>query len=178
MTTSRVFDHRQLWRLSDTAHSEAIGLLSRRAAIRFGPISTVIGIAEGGRVPAERIARRLSLPLEIVTARHNATDDHYLPATGKVACDIGAIRPAGTVLVVDDICGSGATLQAVRSALGVVAAPQSNIMTATLCRNAGASLRPDLVVWDELRDWVVFPWEDQPPGLATDLPLPTTARRQ
>ncbi len=63
----------------------------------------------------------------------------------------------------DDICGTGATLTAVTSALARIAAPGAALVTATLCRNAGSPCRPDLTVWDDLREWVVFPWEARPP---------------
>ena len=63
----------------------------------------------------------------------------------------------------DDICGTGATLAAVTSALARLAEPGAVLVTATLCRNAGSPCRPDLTVWDDLREWVIFPWEAGPP---------------
>ena len=67
------------------------------------------------------------------------------------------------MLIVDDICGTGATLHAVTSILRELAGPGTRLCSATLCRNAGAPARPGLTVWDDLREWVIFPWEPRPP---------------
>jgi hypoxanthine phosphoribosyltransferase len=177
--TARVFDRVHLWRLSEPALDQAVSLLAHAAATDFGPFTSVLGIAEGGRTPAIRIAAHLDIPVAIVRARHNPTDAAYTPASGQVWYDLDRLAPAGQVLVVDDICGSGATLDTVVTALTERAAPDTRLVTATLCRNAGATTTPDLWVWDDLRDWVVFPWETQPDDtLMTDLPTPTSVCRQ
>jgi hypoxanthine phosphoribosyltransferase len=174
--TARVFDRTRLWRLSTAALEQAVSLLAAAAAEDFGPFTQVVGIAEGGTVPATQIAAQLGLTPTMVRARHNPTDARYSPATGQVWCDPGGLAPAGQVLIVDDICGSGATLRTVASALAERATPDTRLFTATLCRNAGFTTTPDLWIWDDIRDWVVFPWEDQPPAdTMTDLPTPTRA---
>ncbi len=154
--------------------SEATRLLAAAAGAGYGPIEEVIGIAEGGRTPTAAIAAHLDVPIRIVRARHNPTGTPYTQATGRVMCDTGSI-PAGSlrgrVLLVDDICGTGATLGAVASAL---AAPGLQLINCVLCLNAGARMTPDLWVW-KVRDWVVFPWEtilDTTVALI-DLPIPT-----
>ncbi|MGH3903254.1 MAG: phosphoribosyltransferase [Pseudonocardiaceae bacterium] len=134
----------------------------------------MIGIAEGGRTPAALIAAHLDVPIRIVQARHNPTQAPYTQATGEVTCDIGSV-PAGSmrgqVLLIDDICGTGATLCAVADAL---ATPDLRLISCVLCLNTGAHMTPDLWVW-EVRDWVVFPWEAVPdtPLMRVDLPIPT-----
>lgn len=154
--------------------SEAARLLAAAAGASYGPIGEVIGIAEGGRTPAALIAAHIDVPIRIVWARHNQTGTPYTQATGRVTCDTGRI-PAGSlrgrVLLVDDICGTGATLGAVASAL---AAPGLRLISCVLCLNAGACMTPDLWVW-KVRDWVVFPWEAIPDTAVArvDLPMPT-----
>ncbi|MGH4020503.1 MAG: phosphoribosyltransferase [Pseudonocardiaceae bacterium] len=173
----RVFDHARLWAASEVGVSEATRLLASAARTGFGPIGHVIGIAEGGQTPAALIAAHLDVPIRIVQARHNPTEAPYTQATGKVTCDIGSI-PAGSmrgrVLLVDDICGTGATLCTVTDAL---ATPDLRLISCVLCLNAGAPMTPDLWVW-EVRDWVVFPWEAVPDTSLTrvDLPIPTEVR--
>lgn len=170
----RVFDHAQLWVASEAGVSEATRLLASAARAGFEPIKEVIGIAEGGRTPAAVIAAHLDVPIRIVQARHNPTDAPYTQATGEVTCDTGSV-PVGSlrghVLLVDDICGTGATLRAVAGAL---AAPGLRLISCVLCLNAGARMTPDLWVW-EVRDWVVFPRETVPDTTLTqvDLPIPT-----
>src|SRR5262249_18918399 len=68
----------------------------------------------------------------------------------------------GRVLIVDDICGSGATLHRLRHGLDPWLSPSAEVLTAVLCLNTGASILPDYSVWT-VSDWVVFPWE-QPPA--------------
>lgn len=173
--TARVFDHAFAWQMCAAQAGAAAVLLADEADRRFGPLDQVIGIARGGVEPAAAIARRLGVPLLAVQARHNPTSDPYTQATGNVRCcltglETGAVH--GQVLVVDDICGTGATLDTVTAALAEVAAPGTRLHTAALCRNAGAASRPAITVWDDLREWVIFPWEPSPsPGIAAR-PLP------
>jgi hypoxanthine phosphoribosyltransferase len=161
--TGRTFNHDFAWQMTSSQVATAASVLAGAAAT-CGPVDAVIAIARGGTQPARFIAAALGAPVRTVRARHNPTDAVYAEATGCVSCDLagaGAVR--GRVLVVDDICGTGATLATVTSALWRVAEPGANLVTATLCRNAGSPCRPDLTVWDDLREWVIFPWEAGPP---------------
>jgi hypoxanthine phosphoribosyltransferase len=163
-----------------TAYDHAVRLLAEAAAGRFTSVSAVIGIAKGGLAPAAGISGLLDVPSYRLTARHNATDANYTEATGQVTVEVSALAAAlhgrqlvGTVLLVDDICGSGATFTAVVAALRPFLQPDAAVRTVVLCRNVGTSRIPDLWVWN-VDDWVHFPWE-QPvaPGIATeDLPTP------
>jgi hypoxanthine phosphoribosyltransferase len=173
--TSRVFDHDFAWQLTARQLTDAASLLASAVATRFGPIDHVIAIERGGTEPARAIARHLGARLHAIRARHNPTSDLYAQATGQVSCTASGIEAdsvSGCVLVVDDICGTGATLLAVTSILSEVAGPGTRLRTATLCRNAGASARPGLTVWDDLREWVIFPWEPRPPAGTTIRTLP------
>jgi hypothetical protein len=146
--TSRTFNRDFAWQMTGPQAATAAALLAGAAATG-GPVDAVIAIARGVRT---------------VRARHNPTDAMYAEATGRVWCDAAGTGPLrGRLLVVDDICGTGATLATVTSALARAAEPGAALVTATLCRNAGSPGRPDLTVWDDLREWVIFPWEAGPP---------------
>jgi hypoxanthine phosphoribosyltransferase len=163
--TSRAFNRDFAWQMTGHQAAAAAAVLAGAAATG-GPVDAVIAIARGGTQPARDIAAALGAPVRTVRASHNPTDAMYAEATGRVSCDVAGARAGplrGRLLVVDDICGTGATLAAVTSALARVAEPGAALVTATLCRNAGSPCRPDLTVWDDLREWVIFPWEPGPP---------------
>ena len=161
--TSRAFNRAFAWQMTASQAAGAAAVLAEAAA-RGGPVDAVVAVARGGIQPARDIAAALGAPVRTVQAGHNPTDAIYTEATGRVSCDVIEAGPLrGRVLVVDDICGTGATLTTVTSALARLAAPGTTLLTATLCRNAGSPCRPDLTVWDDLREWVVFPWEAGPP---------------
>ncbi|MGI5213820.1 phosphoribosyltransferase [Plantactinospora sp. CA-290183] len=137
----------------------------------------VVGIERGGRELAALVAELMAVPPGFVRARHNDSDEVEVQATGQVHVDIETIErlpQADRILVVDDICGSGATLRAVTAAITGLRAP-SAIRTAVLCRNAGADFAPDCWVWD-VCDWVHFPWERDAGRPTEPLPVPERVR--
>jgi uncharacterized protein len=155
----RIFDHRRVWWMSQDVFVRAADLVAEHEA-SYGP-QVVVGIARGGLPLARQVGRRLGVQTVDVAARHNAADTAFLPATGQVDLSGPVVclpAPGARLLVVDDICGTGATLAAVTAQLSEQCAPAS-VRTAVLCRNAAT----DVWVW-RLRDWVVFPWESLPAG--------------
>ncbi|KUO04815.1 hypothetical protein AQJ67_09935 [Streptomyces caeruleatus] len=169
----RIFRHRTAYLLTPQAYQTALALLADAAAAA-GPIATVIGIAGGGRRPAEEIATRLGVPVCHVEAQHNTSDALYTQATGTVTVNIPdgfPAAPGGRTLLVDDICGTGATFTAVAEALAPRLAPDVRMDTVALCRNVGSPLRPNWWAWD-VDDWVVFPWEPRPDTAMQPLPMP------
>lgn len=169
----RTFRRRHLLRMDTRAYAHAIRLLAD-AATRGGPVSAVIGIANGGLIPARDLAARLGTTAYQVNARHNTTDAIYTAATGHVTHDVAPLthalvgqRLSGRVVLVDDICGTGATFTTITAALRPHLTDEAAVLTVALCRNAGTSLDPHLWAWT-VDDWVLFPWE-QPP--ATDMPI-------
>lgn len=171
----RQFDHARVWELSLPVFEQAAVMLAEAAPAA----DVVVGIARGGVLLAELVAGCLGLPAVPLRARHNLSDDIYLPATGEVriaAEEAAALAPAVAgkrVLVADDICGTGATLMAVtRQMTGL---DPAGVASTVLCRSEAAVFTPDAWIWD-IRDWVVFPW-NQPAGQPTEmLTLPRKAQ--
>lgn len=157
-------------------HAVCAGALDQLAAaiVQEMPVTALIGIAGGGRHPAEQLAARLHVPALHVTARHNATDALYTSASGAVSVTIPDDFPCalgGQLLLVDDICGTGATFGAVTTALTPRLATETRMETVALCRNVGSRTRPRWWAW-EVDDWVVFPWEPSPGIAVRPLPHP------
>ncbi|MBO0802835.1 MAG: hypothetical protein J2P25_07140 [Nocardiopsaceae bacterium] len=174
-TATRIFEAARIWRLGWDHFGQAAALIAD--AERPHAPGLVIGVERGGRALATALAASLGVPAVMIGARHNATDQIAIQATGQVTVDLSPLagtRLPGRILIADDICGSGCTLAAVSRALSGEHRPVS-IRAAVLCRNAGSALAPDTWVWD-VADWVSFPWEPEP-GMSTELLPPPTAAR-
>lgn len=170
----RQFDHERIWELSWPVFEQAAVLLADAAPVA----DVIVGIARGGMPLAELIAGHLGVPAVPLRARHNLSDDIYLPASGDVqiaAEETAALAPAVAgrrVLLADDICGTGATLTTVLNR--VEALHPAEVRTAALCRSEASAFTPHAWIWDT-RDWVIFPWND-PAGQPTEmLALPRQA---
>jgi uncharacterized protein len=167
----RIFERRRVWRMEPEHFHQAAAMLAAAVAAAGVRADAVVGIARGGQPLAQLLGRALGLPVDHVRARHNPGDGVYEPGTGIVEVDGSRLRcqRGARLLVADDICGTGATLTAVRRRLAAACgAPVA--FACTLCRNEGSTVCPDAWVWD-VRDWVVFPWEARESGTVTD-PLP------
>ncbi|MFD8783755.1 phosphoribosyltransferase [Kitasatospora sp. NPDC059599] len=139
-------------------------------------VTCAIGIASGGIKPARLMADYLKVPFHTVTARHNKSDAPFQQATGDVEVRLPDNLPrllTGTVLLVDDIAGTGATFAAVTDALKDRLDRSAEVMTAALFRNRGCTQNPDRWAWT-VDDWVTFPWEN--PHFGPTRPVPTLRR--
>lgn len=171
----RVFVRQRILQVTPEGYRAGVRLLAEAAQLRHGPITTVIGVAHGGLAPAQALGALLAVPTYRIDARHNPTDALYTQASGHVTCDLQRLvsalagrRLAGRILLVDDICGTGATFRALHSALDSYLSSGATIHTVVLCRNAGAIHEPDLWLWT-VDDWVRFPWEPTlPAGMAVE----------
>jgi uncharacterized protein len=138
-----------------------------------GPVDCVLGISRGGLVPAVALSSQLGVAsLHVVSVSRNVGSGQYLdkqPPTVTWTSDLEALREQH-VLVVDDVAGTGATLELVRSRLNMVAASVRTVVLVRMVRgNAHAEL-----VGIELDDWVLFPWEadELPPDAeVSDVPV-------
>lgn len=174
-TAARVFARQRILQVTPEGYIAGVRLLAEAAQLRHGPVTAVIGVANGGLVPAQALGALLAVPRYRVDARHNPTDALYTHASGHVTCDVRRLastlagrRLTGRILLVDDICGTGATFHALRPALDDYLACGATIHTVVLCRNVGAVHEPDLWLWT-VDDWVRFPWEPAlPAGMAVE----------
>ncbi|MGH8899787.1 MAG: phosphoribosyltransferase, partial [Egibacteraceae bacterium] len=157
---TRIFEHGRVWRLDQAAFEAAAGLLADAIIPTAGRVDAVVGVARGGCALAEALSAALAVPAVTIRARHNPTDAAFSQGQGWVDLDpveFDPPAPGARLLVADDICGTGATLDTVRGYLST-AASAARVFTCALCRNEGSRFSPDVWVW-EVRDWVTFPWE-------------------
>ena len=94
-------------------------------------IGAIVGLARGGLIPAVMLSHKLGIPL--------VSDDH---------------DTEGYLLIVDDICDTGNTLEYYVKYEGA--------LTATIHHKQTAIVKPDfyysLVPQDK---WIVYPWENK-----------------
>jgi hypoxanthine phosphoribosyltransferase len=93
-------------------------------------ITHIMGLPRGGMVPAVMLSHKLNIPFF---------------GTGMILNK--------NILVVDDICDTGETLNRLK---------QSGCLTASIHFKSTATVRPDFwygIVGEE--DWIVYPWENR-----------------
>lgn len=114
----------------------------------FPPVDLVIGIAEGGTVPAALAASRIGCELKMI--RINYRDDENNPRYEKpVVLDGSGIPPTGMkILLVDDVSVTGKTLDCARALL------QGNTVYTFALKG-----RADFVLFTDIKECVSWPWK-------------------
>ncbi len=114
----------------------------------------VLGIARGGLVPATYMSHLLDIPMRVA---------HYSSPEGRgeTRADYKYLPPLtgfDDVLIVDDVSGSGRTLEYV---VDYYTRRKKRIVSCTLVVNESPDerLHPMLYWVDTNKQWVVFPWE-------------------
>ena len=121
---------------------ERLALNIEKSGLEF---SGVYGLPRGGLIPAVMLSHRLSIPF-----LGEDTDD------------------SGNILIVDDICDSGETLDVYREF--------ENIQTVTLHYKTTAIYEPNF--WWKIAsqgDWIVYPWERRDSEAIQDYKKPNNA---
>lgn len=112
---------------------EAINKLATNILNNNKKIKAIIGLPRGGLIPAVMLSHKLKVPL--------INDDNDMDDNGYI-------------LIVDDICDSGKTLEEYKN--------YKYILTATLHYKNSASVEPNF--WWKLageNEWIVYPWEQK-----------------
>ena len=91
---------------------------SRLQDYPFPDVDAVVGIREGGVVPASLIAHQLRLPLYFLAINYRAPDNRPRFEQPKLLEAPTSLPPEGTtVLLVDDVSVSGSTFERARACL-------------------------------------------------------------
>jgi len=119
-----------------------------------GKVDVVVGVLRGGYFPAHLIADALGLEIYVLRIKSYAGIGKRGKA--KVLVPLIGDVEGKRVLLVDDVCDSGATLALAKEYLKFYS--PSDVLTATLYVKPSCSERPDF--WaKETEKWIVFPWD-------------------
>lgn len=124
-----------------------------REVIKHQPVDAIVGLTRGGLIPATLISHILDLPMVPVnySAKNgrgdNRNHNNMLPyVEGK------------SILIVDDICDSGKTLDDVDHHYNEHG---YDVFTAAIYYKHGAAMKPTFY-WQKIPEdapWIVMPWE-------------------
>ena len=116
--------------------------------INLPPVDCVVGIAEGGIVPASLLAHQLGLPMYLLRINYRAPDNSPQHFTPTLLAAIPPLPVGARILLVDDVSVSGQTLKLARGLLKA-----HKVVTFTLKGKA------DFVVFPEIGACVNWPWK-------------------
>lgn len=111
----------------------------------------IIGIKRGGLLPSVKFSHILSVPLRVATIHKD-----------NISIELDDVSKSSSLLLVDEICDSGDTLQKMMSHL--ISEGFTKIHSACLYYNIRQSFLVDYTARKIDRDkenrWIVFPWEN------------------
>lgn len=122
-------------------------ITKRIDAFNLPHFDLVIGIAEGGFVPASLIAYKLKTNLTVIKINFRDETNRPLYDEPIILSDEIVIKNKN-ILIVDDVSVTGKTLEKARQLLS-----ENNVKTLTLKGKA------DYVIFPEIRDCVKWPWK-------------------
>ncbi len=101
--------------------------------------SQIIGILRGGFYLADYLSRKLNLPLSAIVAKsYSATNQQESLSVGDLSY---LIKPAGKILLVDDLVDTGVTLRVIKQKL--IQDFQVEVDTAVIWRKSKAEFMPN-----------------------------------
>lgn len=116
----------------------------------------IVGVKRGGLIPAIRLSHIFNKPLIMMSCQLRDSEDHEVRLY-----EVKELPKDKNVLIVDDICDSGETLQKITKEL--IANDFENIRTCSLWHNTAQYFKTDYTVntIDRSKDtrWIIFPWE-------------------
>ena len=128
--------------------------ISKRAK-QHGGFTHVVGVARGGLVPATIISYELGLPLTTVhVSSYDGTERKNIIGNVNQLFDL---PKNSKLLIVDDICDSGQTIDWVKEQLSLLEIKHEIACIYTKEKHTNRLDHYGMVVPDN--KWIVFPWE-------------------
>lgn len=121
--------------------------------VDFPKVDLVIGVAEGGIVPAALIAHQLNLPMQLLKINYRAADNSPQRPEPTLLLEPPTLPDHRKILLVDDVSVSGKTLDLARRIL-----QNNQVITFTLKGKA------DIVLFPEISACVNWPWKINSPS--------------
>ncbi len=112
------------------------------------PVNCVVGILDGGLVPASLLAHQLKVPLAFLRINYRDAANHPRHKRPILLAKCDPLPSGGTLLLVDDVSVSGQTLQTAKEQL-------SHCRVITLVLKGKA----DYVIFPEIEDCINWPWK-------------------
>ncbi len=134
--------------MNDKIYLDFETISSALKPLRLPPVDYVVGIAEGGIVPASLLAHQLELPLRLLRINYRAYDNSPQRSTPELLLDVPSLPESARILLVDDVSVSGQTL-----ALASDLLKGHEVVTFTLKGKA------DFVLFPEIAECVNWPWK-------------------
>jgi hypoxanthine phosphoribosyltransferase len=111
-------------------------------------VDCVVGIADGGIVPASLLAHQLGCPMRLLRINYRSPDNSPQRPAPELLKDTPDLPEGWRILLVDDVSVSGQTLSLARNLL-----QKHPVVTLTLKGKA------DIVVFPEIAACVNWPWK-------------------
>lgn len=121
---------------------------------------TILTIQRGGLVPATVLAHFAGVKnIQIINVRRSKTDD-IMPEwqEPEISENNNINVTEKKVLVIDDIIGTGKSMNKVREFLRLKGASEFKFTALVINKNRFRDTAPDFVA-REVTDWIIFPWE-------------------
>ena len=119
----------------------------------------IVGVKRGGLIPAIKLSHIFNKPLIMMSCQLRDSKDNEVRLY-----EVEQLPKNQHILIVDDICDSGITLQKIVYQLH--SDGFSNIKTCSLIYNFAQDFRIDYCAReiDRFQDnrWIIFPWEQEP----------------
>lgn len=116
--------------------------------INLPQVDCIVGIANGGTIPAVLLAHQYDLPLRLLQINFRALDNSPQRPAPTLLVDVPSVPVGARILLVDDVSVSGQTLSLARDLLR-----EHEVVTFTLKGQA------DIVLFPEIESCVNWPWK-------------------